>query len=287
MKKLYTFLGLVCFASAFAQTTYKTISVGDWDNPARWENGAIPPDNIGVNDVVIIEHNTGIENKEITNNGTIRITATLGYEYETHIVNKGKVIVATGGMIYTRHTSASSFVNDYAIDNSGVIWNVEQLTNNGYIFNQGYIYNYQKLFYDGVSMNCSDAGRIVNNNVICNNGEGYIDQDCGSTTSGNEVVTGCSTLRDEIMNASLGLNNAFQQQFSVSPNPTNGLVTINFSSPLSAEIELFDTTGKKVFATIKISTDHASIDLSTLNSGVYFAKISSDNQTAVKKIVRL
>jgi len=289
MKKLYFLFALTLTAATFAQTTYKTITYGDWSNPAKWENGLVPPDNIGANDVVLIEHNTYLSNKNITNNGTIRITAAAGYQDGTKITNNGKIIIAAEASLTTRYSSGAAIINNYAIDNSGVMWNVDTVTNNGYLFNQGYIYNYQKLFYDGVQMNCSDGGSIINNNVICNSGSGYIGQDCGSTSTGNGYVTGCSTLRDEIMNATLGLNAITPKDFSVSPNPANNFVVVKMNGNAFADskIEVFDINGKTVSTTVKSDSDSATIDLSGVNSGVYFVKITAGNQTAVKKIIRL
>ena len=289
MKKLY-FLFALCFATAaFAQTTYRTTTYGDWSDPAKWENGAVPPDNIGPNDVVSIEHNTYLYNKTITNNGTIRITSGAGYQEGTQITNNGKIIITAEGSLTARHSGDGLIINNYAIDNSGYIWNVDPLTNNGYIFNQGRIYNYQKLFYDGVTMQCSDGGTMINNNVICNSSSGYIDQDCGSTYTGNAIVTGCETLRNDIMNAALGVNTIAATDFSVSPNPANNFVVVKWNGNAFADskIEVFDINGKTVSTTVKSGNDGATIDLSSVNSGVYFVKITAGNQTAVKKIIRL
>ena len=77
-------------------------------------------------------------------------------------------------------------------------------------------------------------------------------------------------------------SNAFDSKsFIVSPNPTN--TTWNFTSAKEAivSVQVIDMLGKVV-----TTTSSAIVDASALNTGVYFAKVTSANATATVKVVR-
>ena len=68
-------------------------------------------------------------------------------------------------------------------------------------------------------------------------------------------------------------------KLNVSPNPTNGV--INFTLPVSNATEnnvsakIYDMSGKLVRETISTLQDINSLDLSTLNNGIYFVNITN------------
>ena len=76
--------------------------------------------------------------------------------------------------------------------------------------------------------------------------------------------------------------------FSISPNPTNALLTINSGKVINGnvKIEVIDAIGK-----ILITEDHKEYNQSTLNvsqlsSGIYFVKISSGDNITTKKFIK-
>lgn len=72
-------------------------------------------------------------------------------------------------------------------------------------------------------------------------------------------------------------------KFSVSPNPTNGIVS--FNTHLSSSIEkatLYDINGRNIVVKISDNT----IDLRNLPSGVYLLHILYNNSIAIKKIIK-
>lgn len=79
------------------------------------------------------------------------------------------------------------------------------------------------------------------------------------------------------------LNNVF-----VYPNPSNGIFNISLGNLQPTRIEVYDLTGKKVFAKneIAISNFETKIDLSNLTQGIYFVKIIDNNQSTVKRIIK-
>ena len=79
-------------------------------------------------------------------------------------------------------------------------------------------------------------------------------------------------------------NSQFNNAASVSlyPNPTNGIVKINTTSPVN--IVVSDVSGKVVYSSNQI-TNQSTLDLSLLQKGIYFAKISGDNTDQTQKII--
>jgi dienelactone hydrolase len=73
-----------------------------------------------------------------------------------------------------------------------------------------------------------------------------------------------------------------ENQFTVYPNPTNGIV--NLSKNLENKpIQIFNALGQKVKV---IENSNATIDLSELNSGVYFLNVTKNDKTTIIKIIK-
>jgi hypothetical protein len=79
------------------------------------------------------------------------------------------------------------------------------------------------------------------------------------------------------------LNNVF-----VYPNPSKGIFNISLGKLQPTGIEVYDLTGKKVYAKneIAISNFETKIDLSNVTQGIYFVKIIDNNQSTVKRIIK-
>ena len=75
---------------------------------------------------------------------------------------------------------------------------------------------------------------------------------------------------------------------SIYPNPTTGKVTINTSSLNSdkLKIEIFDAIGKIDFIKeVKLPANEVAFDLSGLNKGVYFVRVSNGEENFTRKLV--
>lgn len=80
----------------------------------------------------------------------------------------------------------------------------------------------------------------------------------------------------------LGTEENTTNLFSIYPNPTNGLLTINSTSKI-AEISVYNNLGQLLF----ISEKKNQVDISILSKGIYFVKIKGENgQTETKKVVK-
>ena len=79
--------------------------------------------------------------------------------------------------------------------------------------------------------------------------------------------------------ASLGVadfNNT--SEFAVYPNPTNGIVNLSSSINAVSDVAVYDLLGKQVYTkSFSALNNEVEVDLSSLNSGVYFLKATSNN----------
>ena len=83
---------------------------------------------------------------------------------------------------------------------------------------------------------------------------------------------------------SLGTTDLEVSKFSAYPNPTNDKWTISSTSEIS-NISLFDILGKQV-QSLSPNNNEASIDASSLGTGIYFAKIQGVNGSKTLKLIK-
>jgi hypothetical protein len=81
----------------------------------------------------------------------------------------------------------------------------------------------------------------------------------------------------------LGINENENEDIIIYPNPINDYLFINPKDNFIITIEIIDLTGRTVF---KKHKNFNQLNLSRLNSGVYFIKIEIENGTLTKKIIK-
>ena len=97
----------------------------------------------------------------------------------------------------------------------------------------------------------------------------------GTSVGGIFKLSG--TLSNEIFSSS--------KLFSISPNPTTGLVNISCSEQFRA-ISIFDIAGKEIFSKNFESINQQSLELSGFQAGAYFMKITAESKTETIKIIK-
>ncbi len=81
-------------------------------------------------------------------------------------------------------------------------------------------------------------------------------------------------------------NIAFANDFGVFPNPTNGLITIQSNNPaLTFKVKVFESSGKLFFETNEC-TSNSIVDLSNVQSDIYFIEIIADDKRVVKPVLK-
>jgi len=94
------------------------------------------------------------------------------------------------------------------------------------------------------------------------------------------------TVKISVKNSAIELN--MQNDFSVFPNPTNGIITISSTNEQVKRIEIVDINGK-IAIQKSIPEDNLlqEINIGHLHNGMYFVNlILSDNSTVTKPIIK-
>lgn len=92
---------------------------------------------------------------------------------------------------------------------------------------------------------------------------------------------------DDVMiveDVATGIEHSIVDQFTIYPNPNNGVFTLNNVSGDNASIEIYNIQGKVVYKNI-MNNSNQTIDLSGNAKGMYFINISTTKGTGVHKIV--
>lgn len=114
--------------------------------------------------------------------------------------------------------------------------------------------------------------------IIPNNASIYFDFNAPITTN---------TFTTEFV-APLSNNVFLNNSFTVYPNPSKGIVNIQLSSKSDTlhAIEIVDVLGKKVLSQKGNRTQHQTIEVNAIQSGIYFVEITTDsNAKATKKLI--
>jgi lysyl endopeptidase len=118
-----------------------------------------------------------------------------------------------------------------------------------------------------------------------------IEQNQTGLAGGEYTVTvtdanNCSYEETFVLNSELGLNMADASSFSIYPNPTTGNVTIKLDQMNVQTIVITDALGKQVSDLTTVENSEMTIDLSSYEKGVYFARfLMNDNTLKIERIV--
>ncbi|MDP2161136.1 MAG: T9SS type A sorting domain-containing protein [Flavobacterium sp.] len=86
----------------------------------------------------------------------------------------------------------------------------------------------------------------------------------------------------------LSVSDVSTSSISMYPNPTNGIVTLDFMNPVYVNnITVYSVSGQLVHATkVNTASETQTIDLQDIATGVYFVKIEMEQGTLVKRLVK-
>lgn len=93
---------------------------------------------------------------------------------------------------------------------------------------------------------------------------------------------------DFVIDGTLSSDAFVMQDVTIYPNPTSGLFTISYGTINPTKVEIFDVAGKNILILQAdvLADSQTQINLEKAATGVYFVKISSDNNQIVKRIIK-
>lgn len=180
-------------------------------------------------------------------------------EISWNIKNSAGVIVATGG----------PYVG--SANGGGADANTTKIQNVTLAINDCYSINLLDSYGDGWSYGTTPHGIEI--------------FDASNTSIYNLPVGGFGTTLakpNSLTTTTLAVAQFDSSTVSLFPNPTTGIVNINTETPVA--ITIVDITGKVVYSSSQV-TKEMTIDLSSLQKGMYLAKIVGDTTTSTEKII--
>lgn len=88
--------------------------------------------------------------------------------------------------------------------------------------------------------------------------------------------------RAELIGLSASVNETSAGEYDVYPNPAYDQLHIQHSRSKSFKVEMTDVNGKAIYASL---TGSGQMDIRHLSAGLYTLKLTSDNETTVRKII--
>jgi hypothetical protein len=97
------------------------------------------------------------------------------------------------------------------------------------------------------------------------------------------VVVDDFLISGTLANESFNLNN-----IQIYPNPSTGIYNISAGNSTIDEIVVYDVMGKIINSNKNIQTNgsNSTIDLTSISNGIYFVKITANEQSTVKRIIK-
>jgi glucose/arabinose dehydrogenase len=100
---------------------------------------------------------------------------------------------------------------------------------------------------------------------------------CGNSVSASTVIESC-----------LGITSNIQINFSVLPNPSNGIFNIQFTSETNFDrLEVIDVTGKICWTKQNFVGTNLIVDLNHQAKGVYYLKLKKSEIETIQKLIKL
>lgn len=248
---------------------------------------------------------------ELTNAGLVNGTVLTGLNWELASSN---VIIGSGNAnvkIYIKNSSATAAVSDTWVNltnGSTLVHDVDYNTTNNFPGANGWMpFDFSNSFtYTGGALEISVDWDNSQLTTPAFSGDGSLKWRWESTAPDNLVVkktsssAPSSTLSD-LKNERANIQMVFATMpvgiaeldesvsLNISPNPTSGLTNLNIdlSEPAVVEVSIYSIDGKIIESSnYNIANQfNKAIDLSAYENGVYFIKVSVNNQQTIEKVV--
>lgn len=208
----------------------------------------------------------------------------IALEMTQNPLNPNQYTMAASNGIYTSMDSGSSWTKIY----NGMVNKVEHSTKqNGQIvgISTSYLDSLPKIIYTGDNGNTwtEKTSTTYFNTVILAGAARFVDDKNVEVYLTSQSL---GILKDHISLETLGNSDLenLKNGISVYPNPTQDIINIKLDKNISKfKASLYNATGQMLLTT----ENRSSINISNMNSGVYFLKIEAENGKAItKKVIK-
>ncbi len=218
--------------------------------------------------------------QDIWNSGSMEDSWKMDYQYNSD------------GTIKTR---AQSFWNGNSWDSAGSEWfyyddntnciKRERKTGNRvttrYEYEHNMEYTTDQLVLPVNPEDGSDTESLAQKNNMVTIQKWYTENDAGV------LVYVCDYIYTYDLIDSMGVpNHGFAaDNMLIYPNPTSDLITITNNQTIITNIDVMDNTGRVVLRAANINRNETNLDVSNLNSGVYYVRLFTSNGPVTQKLI--
>lgn len=245
------FTDLILNTATFGMVLYTNNMLGSFNSPVNIDNGLrifLTSADIDNNNTIDVLSGSSTNNSEVQfykNNGTGLFTF-------NHNEPNSDALDVTNAKFNLTDLNDDNFVDILYIDNDEIFWKENNQSSN---------------FINVSSIDNSLNYRVVYSDDIDNDGDNDIIWS-GFDNTDNSIKLGYM-LNETILSVA---DNLFKNTILVYPNPTNSIIHISTIETLK-QVLLYNSIGQ-----IIISKKSSSIDISTLEKGVYFLKVELKNK---------
>jgi hypothetical protein len=245
-------------------------------------SGDALPQTMTVNSNKVLVHFTS--NSLVSNEGFFITYKSKVPEYcqgvDEHTALSGTIEDGSGSKNYTNSTVCQWFIHPANCNNVSLNFNSIDILAGDFI---------EVYAYDTISGNGNLLGRFDGNTIppqqVSQTGAMYLI--FYSNTAGTAQGFSATYFGQQV---GIGEENNISG-FSILPNPTTDylLLTISAKEHGNAEVQLLDITGKSVLSKqleLGAGQNSARIDLSTIEKGVYFLRISNEEGSTTRKVIK-
>ena len=133
------------------------------------------------------------------------------------------------------------------------------------------------------------TGFFIGSNGLGESDAGYIRSDsCAISTITDLTTVGFPNMHMilNLISNSVGVDEHTSGSFSIFPNPAESQITINSNNSIIENITIIDVAGKTVSTLNVVNSTRKNIDVSDLETGVYFIQVQTDNGLLNKKFIK-
>jgi hypothetical protein len=125
---------------------------------------------------------------------------------------------------------------------------------------------------------------VLYNPTITNYGIDKYFEIPSNNASGNVIGEIYAVLTSTTLATNIASNNIDVTNVYVYPNPTTGVVKIDFNIFEETKLTVYNITGQKLF-TKTVNDKTTTIDLSNLSNGVYYLQVKNEGGVNTEKII--
>ena len=140
--------------------------------------------------------------------------------------------------------------------------------------------------FNGTTVTTDSDGMATFSDVAAVTGGAYtVSKTDYTSADGTVTVIDGDEMVDAEINSTVGVNSDIASSFSVYPNPTDGMLNLEFGQELNdGRLSIYNSIGKEILSQ-ELNEISLSLDLTSYSSGVYYIKVTSEKENFTEMFI--